>query len=176
MARTYVAQPGKIRTVPVAIEDQQHHDQDAEREVRPGLAEPFVVVLRRVVPVAVRASPAVVAEGRSCAVQRANLAEVMPSAAAASWSFLTVRERCNDRKGSGYPVDRVFRPHPPHPAGYSALTALSSLPSESLASPKSRVVLGSKSSSFSMPAKPGRIERFMKTTCLASSALRIGMP
>ena len=35
---------------------------------------------------------------------------------------------------------------------------------------------GSKSSSFSMPANPGRIDRFMNTTCFASSALRIGMP
>ena len=58
----------------------------------------------------------------------------------------------------------------------SALTALSSLPSDSLASPNSSVVRGSKSSSFSMPANPGRIERFMNTTCFASSALRIGMP
>ena len=60
--------------------------------------------------------------------------------------------------------------------GQSALTALSSLPIESFASPNSSVVLGSKSSSFSMPAKPGRIDRFMNTTALASSALRIGMP
>ena len=46
----------------------------------------------------------------------------------------------------------------------------------SFASPKSSVVFSSKSSSFSMPAKPGRIDRFMKTICRASSALRIGMP
>ena len=38
------------------------------------------------------------------------------------------------------------------------------------------MVFGSKSSSFSMPAKPGRIERFMKMTWRASSALRIGIP
>ena len=46
----------------------------------------------------------------------------------------------------------------------------------SLASPNSSVVLGSKSSSFSIPAKPGRIERFMNTIFFASSALRMGMP
>ena len=62
------------------------------------------------------------------------------------------------------------------PKPQSALTAFSSLPRDSLASPKNSVVVGSKRSSFSMPAKPGRIERFMKMTCLASSALRIGMP
>src|SRR5580704_7303028 len=42
----------------------------------------------------------------------------------------------------------------------AALTAATSLVSESLASPNSMVVLGSKSSSLSMPANPGRIERF----------------
>ena len=60
--------------------------------------------------------------------------------------------------------------------GQRALTAVRSLLRVSLASPNSSVVFGSKSSSFSMPAKPGRIERFMNTTCLASSAFRIGMP
>ena len=58
----------------------------------------------------------------------------------------------------------------------SALTAATTLVRESLASPKSSVVLGSKSSSFSMPANPGRIERFRKTTCAAWSTSRIGMP
>ncbi len=60
--------------------------------------------------------------------------------------------------------------------GQTSSTAFTSLASESLASPKSRVVFGSKSSSFSIPANPGRIDRFMKTICCASSALRIGMP
>ena len=60
--------------------------------------------------------------------------------------------------------------------GQSALTAVSTLPRVSLASPNSSVVWGSKSSSFSMPAKPGRIDRLRKTTALAWSALRIGMP
>ena len=57
-----------------------------------------------------------------------------------------------------------------------ALSSASSLPMVSLASPKSRVVVGSYSSSFSMPAKPGRMERFMKTTWRAWLACRIGMP
>jgi hypothetical protein len=46
----------------------------------------------------------------------------------------------------------------------------------SLASPNSSVVFGSKSSSLSMPAKPGRIERLRKTMFSASSALMMGMP
>ena len=67
-------------------------------------------------------------------------------------------------------------PPTPWSRTYRAFTAVSSLHMVSLASPNSRVVFSSKSSSFSMPAKPGRIDRFMKTICLASSALRIGMP
>ena len=38
------------------------------------------------------------------------------------------------------------------------------------------VVFGSYRSSFSMPAKPGRIERFRKITFAALSTSRIGMP
>jgi hypothetical protein len=59
---------------------------------------------------------------------------------------------------------------------YSALTALRSLLMVSLASPKSSEVFSSKRSSFSIPANPGRIERFMKITALASSTFRIGIP
>ena len=57
-----------------------------------------------------------------------------------------------------------------------ALSSASSLPMVSLASPKSNVVVGSYRSSFSMPAKPGRMDRFMKTTWRAWLACRIGMP
>ncbi len=56
------------------------------------------------------------------------------------------------------------------------LTALSTLVKDCLASPKSRDVLGSYSNSFSMPAKPGRMERFRKMTCWASPTSRMGMP
>ena len=58
----------------------------------------------------------------------------------------------------------------------SAFTSASSLPMVSLASPNSSVVVGSYSSSFSIPANPGRIDRFMKTTCRAWLACRIGIP
>lgn len=61
-------------------------------------------------------------------------------------------------------------------AGQAFLTAATSLLRESLASPKSITVLGSYRSSLSMPAKPGRIERFMKTICLDSSTSSTGMP
>lgn len=50
------------------------------------------------------------------------------------------------------------------PISYSAFTAVNSLAIDSRASPNSSVVFGSKSSSFSIPANPGRIERFMNTT------------
>lgn len=60
--------------------------------------------------------------------------------------------------------------------GYMALTAETTFVRESLASPKRRVVFGSKRSSFSMPANPGRMERLRKTTCWASATSRIGMP
>src|SRR5699024_10470436 len=89
-----------------------------------------------------------------------------------SASFLDVRLGCNDAERPGYPLERVVHPL----ATQSALTACSSLPRDSLASPNNRGVVGSTMNSLSMPAKPGRIERFMKMTCLASSALRIGMP
>ena len=71
---------------------------------------------------------------------------------------------------------RLMSVRPSEPRPYSAFAAASSLVRESLASPKSSVVLGSKSSSFSMPAKPGRIDRLRKTTCWAWSTSRIGMP
>ena len=50
------------------------------------------------------------------------------------------------------------------PISYSAFTAVNSLAIDYRASPNSSVVFGSKSSSFSIPANPGRIERFMNTT------------
>src|SRR4029079_3616976 len=59
---------------------------------------------------------------------------------------------------------------------HRALTALRSLLMVSLASPKRSEVFSSNSSSFSIPAKPGRIDRFMKMIWRASSALRIGIP
>jgi len=60
--------------------------------------------------------------------------------------------------------------------GQRALTAATTFVRESLASPNNSVVFGSKSSSLSMPAKPGRIERFMNTMLRASSTARIGIP
>jgi hypothetical protein len=59
---------------------------------------------------------------------------------------------------------------------YSAFTAPSTLVRDSLASPNSRVVCGSYISSFSIPANPGRMERFRKTTCRASETSRMGIP
>ena len=59
---------------------------------------------------------------------------------------------------------------------YAAFTAWTNLVRESLASPKNMIVFGSYISSLSMPAKPGRIERFMNTMFLAWSTFRIGMP
>jgi hypothetical protein len=59
---------------------------------------------------------------------------------------------------------------------YNAFTADSNLVMDSRASPNNSVVFGSNSSSFSMPANPGRIDRFMKTTWCASPASRIGIP
>ncbi len=64
----------------------------------------------------------------------------------------------------------------PQAGSYAAFTAATSLVSESFASPKSMSVFGSYISSLSMPAKPGRMLRFMKTIFFASSAFRIGMP
>jgi hypothetical protein len=64
----------------------------------------------------------------------------------------------------------------PERSPYAALTAETSLVSESLASPKSMVVLGSYRRSLSMPAKPGRIDRFRNTMLCAWSTFRIGMP
>ncbi len=60
--------------------------------------------------------------------------------------------------------------------GQRALTAATTFVSESLASPNNSVVFGSKSSSLLMPAKPGRIERFMNTMLRASSTARMGIP
>ena len=69
------------------------------------------------------------------------------------------------------------RPGQPRvPSPQRALTAPSTLVSESLASPNRSVVLGSNSSSFSIPAKPGRIERLRNTTCPAWATSRIGIP
>ena len=59
---------------------------------------------------------------------------------------------------------------------YAALTAATSFVSESLASPKNMTVFGPNMRSLSMPANPGRIERFMKMMFFAWSAFRIGMP
>ena len=47
------------------------------------------------------------------------------------------------------------------------MTALTSLVRESLASPKNITVFGPNMRSLSIPANPGRIERFMKMMCLA---------
>ena len=46
----------------------------------------------------------------------------------------------------------------------------------SFASPNVSTVFGAKNSSFSMPAKPGRIDRFSTMQDLARSAFRTGMP
>ena len=62
------------------------------------------------------------------------------------------------------------------PVGQASLTAATSLPNVSLASPNSNVVFSSKRRSLSMPANPGRMERLRKMTAAASSALMIGMP
>jgi hypothetical protein len=62
------------------------------------------------------------------------------------------------------------------PAGQRVFRDCSTLVRESFASPNSSVVPGSYSNSFSMPAKPGRIERLRKTTAFASPTSRIGMP
>jgi len=59
---------------------------------------------------------------------------------------------------------------------YIALTAETTFVSESLASPNSSDVFGSNSNSFSIPAKPGRIERLRKTTWAALPTCRIGIP
>jgi len=60
--------------------------------------------------------------------------------------------------------------------GQRALTAATTFVSESLASPNNSVVFGSNSRSLSMPANPGRMERFMNTMLRASSTARIGIP
>jgi len=59
---------------------------------------------------------------------------------------------------------------------YSALRADTTLVNDSFASPNKSVVLASYKSSFSMPAKPGRIDLFRKITFPALSTSRIGMP
>ncbi len=83
------------------------------------------------------------------------------------------RNHCNRSDNPRFP------PIPPHkkprPFGqsffnldlYRVFSELTTLVKESLASPKSSEVFGSNNTSFSMPAKPGRIERFKKTTCWA---------
>src|SRR6185369_16262438 len=60
--------------------------------------------------------------------------------------------------------------------GHSALTPATSFSTESLASPNSIAVFGSRKSGLSMPAKPVAIERFMTTIWCAWSTFRIGMP
>jgi len=60
--------------------------------------------------------------------------------------------------------------------GQLDLTAVNSLVSDSLASPKSRVVFGSYSRALSTPEKPGRILRFKKMTLAALSTFKIGIP
>ncbi len=72
------------------------------------------------------------------------------------------------------PTDRVGEPHLHR--GQRDFSAVTSAVSDAFASPNSSVVFGSKSSSFSMPANPGRIERLRKTMAPAWSASRIGMP
>ena len=64
----------------------------------------------------------------------------------------------------------------PRASFHASLTAATSLVRVSLASPNSSVVLSSNSSSLSMPANPGRIERLRKTMLAASSAWMMGMP
>src|SRR5262249_10832662 len=59
---------------------------------------------------------------------------------------------------------------------HCALTPAISCSIESFASPKSITVLGFTNSGFSIPAKPGLIDRLRTTTLCASSTLRIGIP
>src|SRR3974390_2618717 len=59
---------------------------------------------------------------------------------------------------------------------HASLTAATSLVRVSLASPNRRVVLSSKRSSLSIPAKPGGIALLRKTMFCAWSALMIGIP
>ena len=73
-------------------------------------------------------------------------------------------------------VDQWWTTERPNPGGQASSTAFTNLASVSFASPNSRVVLSSKRRSLSIPANPGRIERFRKMTLAASSALMIGMP
>ena len=58
----------------------------------------------------------------------------------------------------------------------SALTPATSFSTESLASPNSIAVFGSRKSGLSIPAKPVAIERFMTTIWCAWSTFRIGIP
>ncbi len=58
----------------------------------------------------------------------------------------------------------------------AALTPAASLATESLASPNSITVFGFRKSGFSIPAKPGFIERFSTTIACDWSTFRIGIP
>src|SRR4051794_20490917 len=69
-----------------------------------------------------------------------------------------------------------FQAHHSRVRDQAALTALTSLVRESLASPKNMTVFGPNIRSLSMPAKPGRMDLFMKMMFLAWSAFRIGIP
>jgi len=61
-------------------------------------------------------------------------------------------------------------------AAHSAFTPAASLPTDSFASPNSITVFGFRKSGFSMPAKPGLIERFSTTIACDWSTFRIGIP
>ena len=89
-----------------------------------------------------------------------------------SKSAVTTRASQKPRKQS----DKRYKVKQKIMIDYRALSAPTTLVSDALASPKSNVVFESKSSSFSIPAKPGRIERFKKMTFPACATSRIGIP
>ena len=86
------------------------------------------------------------------------------------------RRRGADQTGLNLTRGRSGRIEGRRSGDHASFTAATSLVSVSLASPNSRVVFASKSSSLSMPANPGRIERLRNTMFSASSALMMGMP
>jgi hypothetical protein len=77
----------------------------------------------------------------------------------------------SSKTASATPGSRKMDPSP-----FSQLRASLIFSIVSLASPKTRTVLGIVKSSFSMPAKPGFIERLSTMQVLARSALSTGMP
>jgi hypothetical protein len=77
----------------------------------------------------------------------------------------------SSKTASATPGSRKMDPSP-----FSQLRASLIFSIVSLASPKTRTVLGIVKSSFSMPAKPGFIERLSTMQVLARSALRTGIP